>query len=106
MLSDSNTAEENVKYLVTNGLSPYFHDELWRLIDGFYVICFDKVYNEIFKKGQIDHVIRFSDRTSYQIAWYLPSSFIDNSTAKDMKSFLDAYSEMKVSNFADIDGWA
>ena len=64
---------------------------------------YDKAYDEIFKKGQVELVIRFWDRTVNQLtSWYLSSSFVGHSVAKDMKSFLDASSEMKLSNLLQI----
>ena len=63
---------------------------------------YDKAYDEKFKKGQVELVIRFCVRTFKQLTWYLPLSVVGHSVAKDMKSFLDASSEMKLSNLLQI----
>ena len=56
MLPDSNIVAKlylgttKLAYLIIQGLAPFFHDELLKLIPSKYVICFDEAFNEISKR--------------------------------------------------------
>ena len=110
MFPDSKIADKmtlgstKLSYLITHGLAPYFHDELMKLIDSPYVLCFDEAFNEISKKGQMDLVIRFWDSSVNQVtSRYLSSSFMGHSTAQDiLEHFLEASNELKLCNLIQI----
>ena len=110
MFPDSKIADKmtlgsaKLSYLITHGLAPYLHDELMKLIDSPYVLCFDEAFNEISKKGQMDLVIRFWDSSVNQVtSRYLSSSFMGHSTAQDISEhFLEASNELKLCNLMQI----
>ena len=110
MFPDSNIAKKlsigssKLSYLITHGLAPYFHDELLKLVDSKFVICFDEAFNQISKKGQMDIVLRFWDNSINQVSSrYLSSAFMGHSTAKDiLENFLDASSELKMCNLLQV----
>ena len=85
-------------------LHVFFYDELQKLIPSKYVICFDEIFNEISKKGQMDIVIRFCGSSVNKVcSRYLSSSFMGHAYAEDiMNNFLEASSEMKLCNLAQV----
>ena len=82
----------------------FFHDELMKLIDSPYVLCYDEAFNEISKKGQMDLVIRFWDGSVNQVtSRYLSSSCKGHSTAQDiLERFLEVSNELKLCNLIQI----
>ena len=110
MLRDSKIVEKlclcstKLAYLITHGLAPFFHDELLKLISSKYVTCFDEAFNELFKKGQLDIVIRFWDSSMNKVcSLYLSRSFMGHSTAEGiMNNFVEASSEMKLCNLVQV----
>ena len=109
MFPDSKIADKmtlgstKLSYLITHGLGPYFYDELMKLIDSPYVLCFDEAFNEISKKGQMDLVIRFWDSSVNQVtSRYLSSSFMGHSAPQDILEHLEASNELKLCSLIQI----
>ena len=47
-------------YVINFGIAPYFHNLLENALNlaPFYVACFDESHNDVFKKGQMDMLLK------------------------------------------------
>ena len=99
-------SNSKMSYLIYHGLAPYFRQELLSCFEkcDFLVVSFDEVFNEVFKKEQMDLVSRYWDENTNRVAVrYLSSAFMWHATSEDiLESFKSALNPIDIGKIIQI----
>ena len=99
-------ARTKIRYMVTFGLAPYFHECLRNelKVSPYHVISYDESFNRVLHFGQMDFLIRYWNVSKKLVETsYLISEFLQGANAEQLVGkFDDAVASLDQSNLIQI----